>query len=231
MSHTTSKTWVSEETREYEAWMRVRDSMSYVVPRSPFVPTTFKEWLALRLFKKVEDKHRMARSLAIKQQKFCKTATKTDKLFRGRRLRDRLGLVLAAETIWGPLSDPGSGRQNAYWPSRDEFKHEGDDRCRSGYSRFPPLPRVLANETVNWKQRKPIAQYEFDKVGKVKTKEDYNATDISIAAAVRYIGKSFIRDLDFGKIWSVWIGWSPCLPRTTALVFLSAWHSVTASVF
>ncbi|EFE40300.1 conserved hypothetical protein [Trichophyton verrucosum HKI 0517] len=200
MSHTTSKTWVSEETREYEAWIRVRDSMSYVAPRSPFVPTTFKEWLVLRLLKKMEDKHKIAQSLAIKQQKLSKTATKTDKLFRGRRLRDRLGLVLAAETIWGPLSDPGSGRQNAYWPSRDEFKHEGDDRCRSGYSRFPPLPRVLANETVNWKQRKPIAQYEFDKVGKVKTKDDNHATEISIAIAVRYIGKSFIRDLDFGKI-------------------------------
>ncbi|EFR03892.1 hypothetical protein MGYG_06890 [Nannizzia gypsea CBS 118893] len=200
MSHTTSKTWVSEETREYEAWARARDSMSYVAPKSPFVPATFKEWLALKLLKKEEDKRKIAQSLAMKQKKLNKITMKTDKLFRGKRLRDRLGLVLATETIWGPLSDPGSGRQNAYWPSREEFKHEGDDRCRSGYSRFPPLPRVLANATVNWKQRKPVIQYEFDEVGKVKAKGDDDATDISIANAVRLIGKSFIRDLDFGKL-------------------------------
>ncbi|EEQ33621.1 hypothetical protein McanMca71_004610 [Microsporum canis] len=199
MSHTTSKTWVSAETKEFEAWAKIRDAMIYVAPKSPFVPTTFKEWLSLKLLRKEEDRHRVALSLATKQRKLNKAATKLDRVFRGKKLGDQLGLVLAAETIWGPSSDPGSGRWNASWPTHDEYKHEGDDRCRSGYSRFPPLPREIANDTVNWKQRKPVEQYPFDKVGKVMVKSCSGAAEISIGNAVGFIGRSFIRDLDFGK--------------------------------
>lgn len=167
MSHTASKTWVSDETKEHEAFVKARDSMSHVVPRSPFVPWTFADWVAHRLATK-EDAHRGAiRQIEARQSK-VKPSKKIplDPAMGGKIFDDNLACVLARESIWTNSESPVPGRPSAPWPIYEELKHEGDDRNRSGFSRFPPLPRGPGNETVNWKQRSPLSQFLFDETGK-----------------------------------------------------------------
>ncbi|KAK2875096.1 hypothetical protein FQN49_001792 [Arthroderma sp. PD_2] len=176
MSHTTSKTWVSEETKEFETWTRIRDSMIYVAPRSPFVPTTFKEWLSHKVSRKEEDRHKIAQKLVTKQGKLSQTEGRANNIFRGKRLGDQLGLVLAAETIWKPSPEPKDGRQNACWPS-----HEN----------------ISTRETTE--QRRPLEQYSFDEVGKRMVNSSNGEAEIDVGSVVDLIGRSFLRDIEFGK--------------------------------
>jgi hypothetical protein len=167
MSHTASKTWVSDETKEHEIFVRVRDSMSHLVPRSPFVPRTFMDWLAHRLATK-EDVHKdYIRRIELKQVK-AKINNKVPlgAPLGGRKFDDHLTCVLARESIWTTAKTPSPGRPLAPWPTYEELKHEGDDRNKSGFCRFPPLPRDPGNSTVNWKQRSPLNQFLFDETGK-----------------------------------------------------------------
>ncbi|KLJ09257.1 hypothetical protein EMPG_15320 [Blastomyces silverae] len=166
MSHTASQTWLSNETREFEAWARVRNMMVYVAPKSPFTPRTFGAWIAHRLAWMEEEHSRLFRQAlrrAIESGR-CEPV-QVGPVFGGKKLPDGLALVLARETIWVPREGYPSVRDLAPWPSYEELKHEGDDRSKSGYCRFPPLPRGRGNETVNWKQRAPVKQYRFDQVG------------------------------------------------------------------
>ncbi|KAK3696160.1 hypothetical protein LTR37_018131 [Vermiconidia calcicola] len=71
--------------------------------------------------------------------------------------------VLSHRTVFCPQSD--KGRENvAPWPSRSEMKYEGDDRISTDrlHGRFPGVPRVEGNDTVNWQHKATIEQYPFD---------------------------------------------------------------------
>ncbi|KAL2372791.1 hypothetical protein BDBG_03525 [Blastomyces gilchristii SLH14081] len=167
MSHTASQTWLSTETREFEAWVRVRNTMMYVAPKSPFTPRTFGAWISHRLAW-MEEKHSRLLCQALRraiERGRCEPV-QVGPVLGGKKLPDGLALVLARETIWVPRRAYPSIRDLAPWPSYEEFKHEGDDRSKSGYCRFPPLPRGHGNETVNWKQRMPVKQHRFDEVGR-----------------------------------------------------------------
>ncbi|EGC43254.1 conserved hypothetical protein [Histoplasma capsulatum var. duboisii H88] len=168
MSHTASHTWLSNETREFEAWARVRDMMVYVAPKSPFTPRTFGAWISHRLAWMEEERGRIFRQAMARQaiEKGWREQVQVGPVLGGKKLPDGLALVLARETIWAPRRGYPSVHSFVPWPSYEELKHEGDDRNKSGYSRFPPLPRGRGNETVNWKQRAPIKQYRFDEVGR-----------------------------------------------------------------
>lgn len=190
MSHTASKTWISDETREFEAWVKIRDSMSRISPKSPFVPKTFKEWLAYQVSKREEERQRIVRKIISKQANPKRKGRVVNPAMGGRLFDDQLALVLAKDTIWRPLQDRGRGRPRAPWPTHDEFKHEGDDRNKSGYSRFPPLPREPGNETVNWKQRKPLKQTEFDEVGRPAVGSDEEKTGHLDGSALELLGVS-----------------------------------------
>ncbi|OAX83250.1 hypothetical protein ACJ72_02395 [Emergomyces africanus] len=168
MSHTASQTWLSNKTKEFEAWVRVRDMMEYVAPNSPFTPKTFEEWIAHRLAWMEEERGQLI-SQAITKRMMANgrgEQVPVTPVLGGKELPDGRGLVLARETIWVSQRDYPTVRNWAPWPSYEELKHEGDDRSKSGYSRFPPLPRGRGNDTVNWKQRAPVKQYRFDEVGR-----------------------------------------------------------------
>src|SRR5438034_4695968 len=154
MAHTASKTWVSELTKEYEAFVKVRDSMGHVAPNSPFIPRTFADWIAHRIEVKEEEYNDITSKIALREATRNKSVLISERpVLKGREFGDHRALVLAMESIWISSVAPRPGRPQAPWPSYEEFKHEGDDRSRSGYSRFPPLPRDPGNITVNWKQR------------------------------------------------------------------------------
>ncbi|WEW60836.1 hypothetical protein PRK78_006324 [Emydomyces testavorans] len=197
MSHTTSKTWVSPEAKEFETWAKVRDAISRISPRSPFAPKTFADWLAHRVAVKEDQLRNVASKIATVKKREGYEEVSLLPIFRGKQIEDQLALVLARETIWRPSLEPRPGRRIAPWPSYEEYKHEGDDRNKSGYSRFPPLPRDPGNETVNWKQRKPLDQYVFDEVGRRTTAdEEEKAPAVDETFAAELIGASFLLLLD-----------------------------------
>lgn len=198
MSYTASKTWVSEETQEFENWVKIRDSMTRIAPKSPFIPRTFQEWLSYKVLKKEDDRQKALQALISKQRKSNDRAMGMKRIFEGKTVNDQLSLVLASKSIWRPSIGSAHTDKFAPWPTHEEYKHEGDYRSRSGYSRFPPLPREPGNETVNWKQRKPLNQHLFDEVGRHVARED-DESDLSLGDIVEFIGSSFFGSLDMGK--------------------------------
>jgi hypothetical protein len=161
MSHTASNTWVSFDTKQYEIFVKMRENMLHIAPHSPFVPQKFDDWLEHRIAVIENTQNRM-----MSQLKKRETKGDIQEPLGGKKFGDFLSCVLSRASIW--IDDGGDrpGRPSAPWPSQEELKHEGYERSKSGYQRFPPLPRVPGNATVNWKQRAPIRQFPFDEVGR-----------------------------------------------------------------
>ncbi|PGG96772.1 hypothetical protein AJ79_09455 [Helicocarpus griseus UAMH5409] len=170
MSYSASRIWVSREKKEIEAWFKIQKPLQHVAPRSPFVPKTFEDWVAHKATWMGELANRGNKVVARRAAEIAGRVRRAPVglALGGKKLPDGLALVLARGTIWVPLQKGGhpGGQKLAPWPSYEELKHEGDDRSKSGYSRFPPLPRDPGNETVNWKQRAPTKQCPFDEVGR-----------------------------------------------------------------
>ena len=72
--------------------------------------------------------------------------------------------VGAEETFWSIWMKPTKYRPRADWPCQAEMKEEGDERNTSGFGRFPALPRVHGNETVNYKHKSIIPASRLDTV-------------------------------------------------------------------
>ncbi|EEH20873.1 hypothetical protein PABG_03104 [Paracoccidioides brasiliensis Pb03] len=198
MSYTASQTWLSHETKEFEAWVKVRDSMVRIAPKSPFTPKSFVEWIAHRLARMEEERSRILKQAKTKRTSERGSTEKTfvNPVFGGKELSDGLALVLLRETIWVPLGQYPVTHNIAPWPSHEELKHEGDDRNKSGYSRFPPLPRGPGNETVNWKQRPPLTQCSFDEVGRPRPGVESYKTQYLQSEMVEWIGNALLAELD-----------------------------------
>ncbi|OJD14506.1 hypothetical protein AJ78_05156 [Emergomyces pasteurianus Ep9510] len=197
MSHTASQTWLSNKTKEFEAWGRVRDMMEYVAPKSPFTPKSFEEWIAHRLAWMEEERGRLV-SQAITRRVMGSGRSEQNPVslvLGGKELPDGLALILARETIWIPHKGDPSVRNSAPWPSYEELKHEGDDRSKSGYSRFPPLPRRCSNATVNWKQRVPVKQCLFDEVGRPVWEGVSIHTQDLESEMLRFVDSSLLEEL------------------------------------
>jgi hypothetical protein len=173
----------------------MRTNIGFIAPNSPFIPTNLNEWLVHRMAILSDNATNLDRSIATKKiQQVSNYTVKAQPILAGRRLNDCRSTVLARETIWRPDEIDNPSRPQAPWPDSSERKHEGYQRVRSGYSRFPPLPRVPGNATVNWKQRSPITPYEFDQVGRpVAMHEMITETDGSMEAAV---GMLLLREMD-----------------------------------
>ena len=72
--------------------------------------------------------------------------------------------VGAEETFWSIWMKPTKARPRADWPCQAEMKEEGDERNTSGFGRFPALPRVSGNETVNYKHKRVVPATRLDTV-------------------------------------------------------------------
>lgn len=164
VSHTASKTWISDQTKERDAIARLRENCVRIAPRSPFVPASWQGWLKHRLWTKEEAHKKECERLRTKEMQTV-NRQQVDLPLDGKMFDDFRSPVLARESIWLPHSNPVPGRPQALWPTNDELKYEGSYRNMSGYNRFHPLPRVPGNETAHWRQRAPLAQLPFDQVG------------------------------------------------------------------
>ncbi|EAS36114.1 uncharacterized protein CIMG_01468 [Coccidioides immitis RS] len=198
MSYSASKTWVSPQTKELETWTKIRDSIMRISPRSPFIPKTFADWLEHRVAIKEDQLRKVARKIARISGRDDRQEITIHPVLGVKEIEDRRALVLARETIWRQSLESFPGRRLAPWPSYEEYKHEGDDRSKSGYRRFLPLPRDPGNVTVNWKQRKPLPQYLFDEVGRRTTvdNEEDKEPGLDELLAMEFVGASLILLLD-----------------------------------
>lgn len=181
MSHTFSKTWVSEEMKERDRYFDTLQNLErmHLVPRSPFLPTTLATWYAYRLESKAAEIQEMKRKIALRAAAAKAKKRATDPsggrilpIFGGKTFNDNRSAVLALESIWCPWSVGTAEKPEAPWPTRDEMEFEGDERVTSGFSRFPPLPRVVGNETVTWKCKANILGHPFDHIWTLPTAQN-----------------------------------------------------------
>lgn len=197
MSHTASRTWCSDQSREYEAFARARCNYTHIAPFSPVLPRTWPEWIKHRLFIQEETQSQELRRLAIKTllSKIQETDEEHQPPFADKTFEDHLSSVLARESIWLPSYTAPPDRQQAPWPSYDEMKQEGNVRGKSGYSRFLPLPRVPGKSTGNWWQRNPIVPFKFDEVGQLNAKEEDFVPDTD-ETMMFLVGRYLLKELD-----------------------------------
>lgn len=189
-----SLTWASNETRERDSFRRMRSNIGHVAPNSPFVPTDMKSWLKHRVEVMENNIKSTDRAIALRRaEKASSCHVNIQSALGGRQFGDFRSTVLARSTIWRPDEVNYPSRPQAPWPDSSERKHEGYQRVRSGYSRFPPLPRVPGNPTVNWKQRSPITPYDLDRVGLPVMQDAYSENDSNMESM---IGTSLIQELD-----------------------------------
>lgn len=158
---------MSDETKEREAFGKIQANLAYIAPHSPFVPEDIEGWIDHRLAINQQGINVGLRKIATRKARkdsLCKETVKP--ALGGKKMSDFRSFILAQESIWRPDEPTNPARPPAPWPDPSERKHEGYQRSKSGYSRFPPLPRVPGNATVNWKQRAPLTPFEFDSVGR-----------------------------------------------------------------
>ncbi|KAI9852087.1 MAG: hypothetical protein M1838_001884 [Thelocarpon superellum] len=169
-SYTHSKTWISENEKEFVRFVNVRATLQRIGASSDVLPQDFGEWIRHRIEALEDLKSGMRKQIQTIHSVARKTTPMTLPM-RGKRFADNRGAVLSMETIWCESSGP-SGKVWAPWPSLQEMKWEGEDRAKTNVRRFPPLPREPGNATVAWHQLRAVATLEFDQVRKVPTAED-----------------------------------------------------------
>ncbi|GFF23384.1 hypothetical protein IFM58399_00272 [Aspergillus lentulus] len=165
MSYTSSKTWISDIIKEVDRFVRVSKDSLVIAPESSNVPQAYCEWREHRVFinQRAQEAESQRRTLRASQR--ASQAKTSVQPFAGKTFKDARSSVLAMETIWLPSTSFHLERPVAPWPCSNELTSDGAMRSMSGYSRFPPLPRVPENETVHWRKRAPIKPYPFDTFG------------------------------------------------------------------
>ncbi len=180
-SYTFSKTWVSEEMKERDRFFDTLQHLErmHLVRRSPFLPTTLAAWYVYRIDSKDAEIKTTQRKLglrvaALEVKKLIKDPSRGRimPIFGGKAFSDNRSAVLAFESIWCPWAVGTAEKPEAPWPTRDEMEFEGDERVTSGFSRFPPLPRVVGNETVTWKCKANILGHPFDHIWTLATAQN-----------------------------------------------------------
>ncbi|MCJ1366428.1 hypothetical protein MMC16_005557 [Acarospora aff. strigata] len=183
-SYSFSKTWVSQEMKERDKFFDIVKNLERMnlVRRSPFLPTTLAGWYVHQLDSKEAEIKELQRKIALriaagvaKKHITDPSGTVVQPAFGGKTFGDNRTAVLAFESIWCPWSTGTAEKPEAPWPTRDEMEFEGDERVTSGFSRFPPLPRVVGNETVTWKCKANILGYAFDQVWTLPTAQNSEA--------------------------------------------------------
>ena len=209
-SHTNSRTWTSNLAAEKERWKRVEDSLARMnLLRSSVVPKTLKDWLAHqrdgadakkeREQRKLDD---MNSSLRDPQLPPPGRPVKIGPAFQGRAFEHKNNVsVLVFPSIWARMYEPPAERLDPLWPCAEEMKEEGDERNTSGFRRFPALPRVPGNDTVQYKLKAIQPFLPFDAIWELPTRESVeNANEKYSPEETEkmegYLGRSLLDALD-----------------------------------
>ncbi|KAI9791820.1 MAG: hypothetical protein M1816_003365 [Peltula sp. TS41687] len=177
-SHTSTKTWVSTNAQEVERYTRLETHLRRGFPLSDAVPRDLHSWIEHRLAMMRAHIDETKRRVKLQETQRRSISSGTMVLIGPCRVppvhhgNDNRGAVLAMPTIWCPQPAGSSRATAAAWPGLQEYKWEGDDRARSHFGRFLPLPRERGNDTVAWHQLRVVQGHEFDRVRCVPTEED-----------------------------------------------------------
>ena len=209
-SHPSSRTWTSDTEKEKERWLRVEDGLGRMnLFKSTVVPKTFKEWVAHqrgRTNARVEREQRklQAKNLALRDPRLPLPGrpVKIGPAMRGRTFEHKnYSSVLVYPSVWARTYEPPAGRPESPWPCVEEMKEEGDERNTSGFRRFPALPRVPGNDTVQYKLKAIQRFLPFDTIWELPTKESVDAANEKsspeeIEKMEGYLGRSLLDALD-----------------------------------
>ena len=211
-SHTNSRTWSrsNDLAEEEDRWRRVKDSLGKMnLLRSSVVPKTLKDWLAHQCDRTEAKREREQRKL-----KEVNTSRRDDGLpppsrpvkigpgFRGKTFEHKnYSSVLVCPSVWARMYEPPAERPDPPWPCVEEMKEEGDERNTSGFRRFPALPRVPGNDTVQYKLKAIQDFLPFDTIWKLPTRESVEAANEKTSPEEfekmeGYLGRSLLDALD-----------------------------------
>lgn len=183
-SHTNSRTWTSELVLEKERWQRVEESLGRMnLLRSSVIPKTLKDWLVHQRGRADAKREREQRKLDVMNRSLRdprlpppSRPVKTGPAFRGRTFEHKNhGSVLVVPTVWARAYEPPTDRPDPLWPCAEEMKEEGDERNTSGFRRFPALPRVPGNVTVQYKLKAIQPFLPFDAIWELPTRKTVEA--------------------------------------------------------
>ena len=167
MSHSASRTWISDETKQHEAYRKVSGHFHHIAPKSPFLPTSFKECLAHQEAMIEQDKADKQREIQ-KRETYkarrggCRKRREDPKpAFDVTKFNDGRSSVLAMQSIWVSRCVE-QAKPHADWPTNDELKHHGTHRVSSGQCRTLPHPRRDADPSVKWNERPLVALFPLD---------------------------------------------------------------------
>ena len=170
--YSSSRTWVSPRVKETGQRQQLNFARRKLCPKSPFWLPDFdiakhkKDWEAGEA-RRAEQKEVQEMEEEEERKKLQDSESAESPPIRtpfaGKDLNANFSPVLCVETIFCPQWEKGQTAV-APWPSKSEMKYEGDDRISTDalHGRFPGIPRVESNETVNWQHRAPVGQYLFD---------------------------------------------------------------------
>ena len=209
-SYTNSRTWTSDLVVEKERWQRVEESLGRMnLLRSSVVPKTFKDWLAHQGGFAVAKKEREQRKLkdmnpSLRDPRLPPPGrpVKIGPAFRGRVFEHKnYSSVLVFPSVWARMYEAPTERPDPLWPCIEEMKEEGDERNTSGFRRFPALPRVPGNDTVQYKLKAIQSFLAFDTIWELPTKESIEAANKKysleeIEKMEGYLGRSLLDTLD-----------------------------------
>ncbi|KAI9847386.1 MAG: hypothetical protein M1837_002575 [Sclerophora amabilis] len=197
-SHTFSVTWVSQRVVEKERYQGALKNLSRIAPQSNVAQWAFPQWLEHRLAQLNAEKEALQRKVnTVQGMEELMPVVVT--ALGGKTFVESRGAVLSRETIWCKWPDDEKDK-GAPWPSKEEWKWEGDDRAKTGVQRFPPIPRKPGNETVVWHMREAVAAKEFDQVRMIPTiadeTEDLSTSKADEALLMLNIGSSLWSVID-----------------------------------
>lgn len=201
MSYTFSKSWVSPETKEFERWIRFRDSISHIFPQSPVIPKTFAVWLSHRVAIKEDQLQRVASKIQEIMNKENSFEMPLLPIFGGRRFEHQSALDLAHRTIWSPFLETPHDRQLVPWSSYKEYEHQRNEKTKVGPKEFLPLTRNPSNGSIKCKRRKLLSQLIFDEnrrraAAEDDEEEEGQALVLDESFAAELIGVSLLLLLD-----------------------------------
>ena len=167
---------------EQDRWSEIERNLKRIelIPRSPFVPHNFDEWLSFRRGRVEDDRLNQARRVQQWQDTRLYPLSGIAPVailpaMAGTIFDDGFSTVLCQQTMWSPWYSPREMRPQAPWPCPEEMKEEGDERNTSRFGRFLGLPRVPGNETVVWKQKNYLPPLPFDEVWRLPSIETFEA--------------------------------------------------------
>lgn len=153
VSHTSSKTWVSEEEQLRMDYNRMRERVQHIgAAGSPCLPRTMFDYAGFEAQIRIVNANKMMKKirtmrddLASKEaaQKHGNTTRETRMLAKAfAQPGDGRSVALGMQSSFNAVRAPPPPPEQVDWPSHAELKANGDDRQRAGgFGRYLPPPR------------------------------------------------------------------------------------------